>query len=167
MSSSSSRPEICVALLHGTAEQEQRLRTRIADRPWKVVIHDEPARAMAELCLRDAAAAIEDGDGVAGGTVMVVAETQRWSQWPQLLAAIERYLPRVTIYGFDDHDLQLVRDGTTPSAGTGPPAAAWPTAAVGPEPNGSVSGRDDVGTETPTITRQEIEMLLGATRGEV
>lgn len=166
------------------------LQALFAERDWFAVQQHDPALAFAELCLRERAQVARSAWGLQRMELLafVVLHPEHWTQFDQLIAAIQKYVPAATIWTASESDIIPLNGASQP----GKHVTKSPTASSREQPrpvgpftklpaesslrlvgetsssparqafieNGSSESIDQVDSHSSRITRQEIDMLL-------
>jgi hypothetical protein len=139
-----------------------RLRAML-DESWRTAAVDDAHLAMVELCERRAALrrawAPERTRAQGNLNLVIAASAGDDAMIERLIAAVERYVPEATVWRERVGELAMV---ASPTDAHGPSAAPESPAPEGAEPAGAARGRTPPGLGAPSVTAEEIEMLLRA-----
>ncbi|HRQ76312.1 MAG TPA: hypothetical protein PK098_10385 [Phycisphaerales bacterium] len=162
---------ICIALTPPGAAVDA-LRAVATERGWRVVPFDEPLEAMAELAVRERAQAARSAWGLprVDQVVMTVVEPSQCEAFHDLNGALAKYFPSVERYVFMDKRLTAVAAAaeTNGSARRGLPTL--PKRELTPRSAGAEAmtppATSDMEPVSSTVTREELEILLGRVEDE-
>jgi hypothetical protein len=143
----------CVVLTRPGAPTDTHFATLIDARGWRPVVLEDPALAMAELCLLERMHAVGRRTGTAPELALVIrADDPR--PLDELIDAVTRYVPCAEVWTYRSDDLEsLVARAAAPS----PTVDA--TIELEPHPDGD-DGDVTAPGGPPQITEQELAMLF-------
>ncbi len=150
------------------------VRALSAERSWRVRAVSDPMLAMTEVALASAAQgthesltiAVEDDDATdSHGISFVLVHPEKWKDRHELLEAITSYFPQTRLFAFDERGLH--------EASVNQKARCKRAAANQMSRSATEAGEAPPGERRParkersssSITREEIDMLLGGAGG--
>lgn len=159
---------ICIALTPPGAAVDA-LRAAATQRGWRVVPFDEPIEALAELAIRERAQAARSAWGLprVDQVVMTVVEPSQCEAFHDLSSAMAKYFPSVERYVLTDNRLTAV---AIPAEANGSARRGLPTL-----PKRALTPRTacaeamtptEMEAESSTVTREELDILLGRAEDE-
>ena len=131
---------------------------------------DDPHAALVELCMGERASAARAAWGLdrAEPPALVVVAPDRWRELNDLVAAVDRFLPNIPIWGWTDSEMRLLRAATTPPTRAAvAPVATEP--AFAPTPHGAPELRlaDAITEGAPAAATVEVETATELTAEEI
>jgi hypothetical protein len=136
------------------------------DESWRAAAVDDAHLAMVELCERRAALrrawAPERARAHGELNLVIAASADEAAVIERLIAAVERYVPEATVWCERDGELAIV----APQGGDAEPRSTAPESAapdIAAPPENAARGQIAPGLGAPSVTAEEIEMLLRAT----
>lgn len=156
---------ICIIIASESDRGDGRLRRVLAERQWQPVMHTEPLAAMAEAAIREGEQVARSEWGLLRTESIVMMISERWADehaddQAQLIHAMRQYLPGISLWSLDGHDLTPIH---VPQSACEPAGAMHSRSEPAHRIDGHLSTSE--ARASITITREEMDMLLEATEG--
>ena len=102
----------CIVLTPMPEQIDDRLKQLLEARNWHVRQTNVPLLAMSDLCLLERTQSSRSAWGLARseGVALIVVQPDHWPELETMLGAIARYVPIVSIWSFDNGNLQCVSE---------------------------------------------------------